>query len=364
MTGGGVRAALAAPALAVALAAALPATAQEAPELRPLRVAIVAAPPFVMPAAEGGWQGVSLEVWDAVARAGGWSYTVSPADIEGALDGLAAGTLDAAIGAIGITAERERRVDFSHPYFLTSLAVATPERAGTDLVAIRGVIASREFLAAVGTMAVLVFGFGLMVWAAERRANPDAFGNVRRGGVLGAFWWALVTMTTVGYGDKVPITPLGRILASVWMFVAMVLVALITGHIAASLTSERLATPATALGELRQLRVGVLEASAAGETLARMGVRPTGYAGIEAAFAALAAGEIEAILADAASLDWARGSGPPVRIRRLAFEPAGIAVALPPGSALREPLNRALLDLLESRAWIGILERYGVGTLD
>jgi ABC-type amino acid transport substrate-binding protein len=144
------------------------------------------------------------------------------------------------------------------------------------------------------------------------------------------------------------------------MFVAMVLVALITGHVAASLTSDRLATPATALSELRQLRVGVLEASAAGETLTRMGVRPTAYPGIEAAFAALDAGEIDGVLADAAFLEWARSGGPALSIRSLAFEPAGIAVALPPGSAMREPLNRALLDLLESARWIEILERYGV----
>jgi ABC-type amino acid transport substrate-binding protein len=362
MTGAGAQAGLAAAALALALPCA--AVGQEAPELRPLRVAVVEAPPFVMPAPNGGWQGVSLDVWDAVARTAGWSYVVSAADVEGALNGLEAGTIDVAIGAIGITADRERRVDFSHPYFLSSLAVATPESSGTDLASIRGVILSRAFLAAVGTMAVLVFAFGILVWAAERRANPRAFGPVRRGGILGAFWWALVTMTTVGYGDKVPVTPLGRILASVWMFVAMVLVALITGHVAASLTSERLATPATALSELRQLRVGVLEASAAGETLTRMGVRPTAYPGIEAAFAALDAGEIDGVLADAAFLEWARGSGPALSIRPLAFEPAGIGIALPPGSAMREPLNRALLDLVESGRWIEILQRYGVGTVD
>ena len=82
----GAQAGLVAAALALALARA--AVGQEAPELRPLRVAIVAAPPFVIPAAAEGWQGVSLDLWDALARAEGWTYSVLPADIEAALDAL------------------------------------------------------------------------------------------------------------------------------------------------------------------------------------------------------------------------------------------------------------------------------------
>ncbi|RHY32210.1 hypothetical protein DYB32_002762 [Aphanomyces invadans] len=40
------------------------------------------------------------------------------------------------------------------------------------------------------------------------------------------FWWALVSMTTVGYGDEVPVTPLGKLIASVAMFVGMLILSL------------------------------------------------------------------------------------------------------------------------------------------
>ncbi len=51
-----------------------------------------------------------------------------------------------------------------------------------------------------------------------------------------ALWFAAVTMTTVGYGDKTPQTPLGRFLAFLWMFFGILLVSAFTGAFASSLT--------------------------------------------------------------------------------------------------------------------------------
>jgi voltage-gated potassium channel len=76
-------------------------------------------------------------------------------------------------------------------------------------------------------MAMLVSG-SLMYWA-EADAQPDKFGSIPR-----ALWWAIVTLTTVGYGDVYPITPFGRILAGCITIVGIALIALPTGIFAAS----------------------------------------------------------------------------------------------------------------------------------
>jgi len=57
--------------------------------------------------------------------------------------------------------------------------------------------------------------------ALEAEAQPDAFGSIPR-----ALWWAIVTATTVGFGDVTPITPQGKMLASVVALIGIALFAL------------------------------------------------------------------------------------------------------------------------------------------
>ncbi|MEM7047720.1 MAG: ion transporter [Pseudomonadota bacterium] len=78
-------------------------------------------------------------------------------------------------------------------------------------------------------------GFLAMVFAAtglfiiEGRTNPDTFGSIPR-----ALWWALITLTTVGYGDAVPTSTAGRIIAGMTAIAGIALIALITSVIASA----------------------------------------------------------------------------------------------------------------------------------
>ncbi|KAA9022042.1 ion transporter [Niallia endozanthoxylica] len=54
-----------------------------------------------------------------------------------------------------------------------------------------------------------------------------------------ALWWAIVTMTTVGYGDLYPETTVGRIIASVLMLTGIGIIGLITGTVASIFTSNK-----------------------------------------------------------------------------------------------------------------------------
>lgn len=69
------------------------------------------------------------------------------------------------------------------------------------------------------------------LYLAERHVQPEMFGSIPR-----ALWWAVVTFTTVGYGDVVPQTLLGRIFAGVFAIAGLALVAMLTGVFASALT--------------------------------------------------------------------------------------------------------------------------------
>ncbi len=75
---------------------------------------------------------------------------------------------------------------------------------------------------------LLLFG-ATALYMAEGALQPDEFGSIPR-----ALWWSVITLTTVGYGDAAPITPLGKLFASMVALSGIALVAMPTGIIAAA----------------------------------------------------------------------------------------------------------------------------------
>jgi len=83
-------------------------------------------------------------------------------------------------------------------------------------------------LAAGLSVVMIVIAATLLYWA-EGEVQPDKFGSIPR-----SLWWAAVTLTTVGYGDATPVTPLGKFFSAVVAFAGVMLIALLTGILAAS----------------------------------------------------------------------------------------------------------------------------------
>ena len=87
--------------------------------------------------------------------------------------------------------------------------------------------------------AVVIIMFGLLMLSAsvmtiiEGAAQPEAFGSIPA-----AMWWALATLSTVGYGDVVPITALGRIFGGLVTLLGVAMYALPIAIIAAGFTNE------------------------------------------------------------------------------------------------------------------------------
>ncbi|WP_414473804.1 cyclic nucleotide-gated ion channel [Microvirga sp. M2] len=96
------------------------------------------------------------------------------------------------------------------------------------------VYAERRALIACG---VILMGAMLLAASAinlvERDVQPDKFGTIPE-----AMYWAIVTLTTVGYGDVVPVTALGRVIAALTAVAGLVMLALPVGIIASAFSRE------------------------------------------------------------------------------------------------------------------------------
>jgi voltage-gated potassium channel len=79
---------------------------------------------------------------------------------------------------------------------------------------------------------VLLFG-SVALHVLERNAQPALFGSLPS-----TLWWAVVTLTTVGYGDVVPVTPIGRVVAALVMICGLGVFGLWTGILATGFAAE------------------------------------------------------------------------------------------------------------------------------
>lgn len=75
--------------------------------------------------------------------------------------------------------------------------------------------------------------FATLLFAAERTVQPDKFGTIPQ-----AMWWAIVTLGTVGYGDVVPVTPVGKIITVFAIIVGFAMVALPVAIVSRAFTDE------------------------------------------------------------------------------------------------------------------------------
>lgn len=335
------------------------ATAQ-APADKILRIGTKSVPPFAIKRPDGTWHGISIALWRRIATELGLRYEFIEHDLQGLLDGAADGSLDASVAALTITAERETRMDFTYPYHVTGLGIAVPTTGGGSWHNILGGILSRGMLKVFGLLVLLLLVVGVLVWLCERRRNPGQFGSQGGQGVGVGFWWAAVTMTTVGYGDKAPVTFGGRFIALIWMFASVFLLSTLTAAITTALTVSELGTNVAGPDDLPRVRIGTVQSTTSETYLRKRRLVHQPYTHPLDGLQAVVNGDIDAMVYDAPSLLYLtltefRGE---VKVLPAIFKRQNYGIAMPTGSTLRENVNRSLLHIIEQAEWEDILYQY------
>ncbi len=326
----------------------------------PIRVAIKEAPPFVVKTADGNWSGPAVELWQHAAGVMNRPFEYREKDLAGLLTAVESGEVDIAVGALSVTTARERRFDFTHPFHTTGFGIATLQLDSGGWLAVLKKLVSGPFLTAAGGLLLILLLTGLIVFLLERRKNPEQFGGNWVQGLGSGLWWSAVTMTTVGYGDKAPVTPAGRFVALLWMFIAIITISGFTASIASSLTVERLTTIQSA-EDLKSARVGTVASSSSEEYLRDERIAPRAYANLPEALEKLASGELDAVVYDLPLLAYHLAQQP--QWSEIAVLPESLTVqhyafAVPSGSTLREPLNQIIPEHIGTDAWRQKVQAY------
>ncbi len=236
-----------------------------------LRVGITGEPPAVILSEDASnprkrLTGISIELWDELATALNLNYELIYNDsVTQTLEKLANQEIDIAIGGITVTEKNIPRFDFTQPVHEDNISILVPLQSPTLWTIIQPFF-GWAFLSSIILIGLCLFIVGNLLWLAEHRHNSEQFPKNYVKGVREGVWCALTTFSTVGYGDRYPVTNFGRIIAGSWMLISLAAVTTLTAGIATTLALAFSAQPSQNLqspSDLKGVRLVTISGSKA-----------------------------------------------------------------------------------------------------
>ncbi|XP_032227082.2 uncharacterized protein LOC116610353 [Nematostella vectensis] len=143
----------------------------------------------------------------------------------------------------------------------------------------------------IGLTLILTGIAGICIWLLDRNSNPIDFPASFIRGSWQGFWWAFVTMTTVGYGDLAPKSLFARLFSILWMLLGLVAFSVLTANFTSSLSHE-IDTDLSLLNK----KVAVLRNSLEREAAVQNGAQYHEFDSIQKMMDAVLSGELEGML--------------------------------------------------------------------
>ncbi len=308
--------------------------------------------------------GVSADLWRNIADSLDIQYTyVRFANYIDLMTALKKGKIEITINPVTLTDTRLENFRLSIPFYTSRLALAERPSGDIPLITVFLSLFNWRTLQLVVLLCSVVLIFAILIWLAERRKNSKEF-RKNHMGVTDGIWWAFVTMTTVGYGDKIPRTKLGRILTLVWMFYAIALLFAFTAEISSELTVTKLQGDIDTVDELRKIKVGTLEQTGFASFCRINRIQYTPFTDLAGGLNAIKDRKIEGFVGDIATLEYAFEK---YKLGRdLTIIPTSLNEQYFCFAANRDYLyiideiNPVLFNVTESAEWVEILYKNGI----
>jgi len=307
----------------------------------------------------GAKTGYSIELWDLIARElkldSNFSVVPSANRMVATVKNKQA---DIAVGALSITSDREKSIDFSQPFFESGLQVLIIKKPAGTAAVLGSMVANIftwQLAAGLGVALTVMFAISHLVWKYEHPVNEEMWPKPYRSGIGESFWWTISIFLVGGADNKGPIGTGGRIVATVWMFASVVAVSLLTASLSAALTVNALPGEINGPDDLYGKSVATIEGSTAeswlngalsgsGETI-KVQVFPD----VPSCLMALQKGKVKAVVYDAPILHYYVNKLGPDKYETVGnlFQKNNYGFGLQNNSTLREPINQAMLRLNE-----------------
>ena len=167
-------------------------------------------------------------------------------------------------------------------------------------------------------------------------------------------------MTTVGYGDKSPVTRTGRFIGLIWMFLAIIMISGLTASIATSLTVHRIEEHITSVHSLEHFTVAALASSSDAELLRTYNIPFSEVHTVEEGLYAVVEKQVDLFLHDRPILQYHINQNDAFSGLRLIDKNIKMdyySFAFPKGSPLVSELDPYILATLKSPEWNAVMQK-------
>lgn len=273
-------------------------------------------PPFAMKAGDGIWYGISIDLWREIAKELQLEFKWQELDLQGLLKGVSSGSIDVVVGALTITAPREAKMDFTHPFYRTGLSIAVPAPGNNRFLTVATLLALTFF--------AIAFVMWFRDWIRHRRAARAAR-EIRTG---------------------------------LWLVALVVVISSLIAHIITviNLNAKQINGPR----DLKHVAVATVPSSTSESYLRDHNIQYREYPGLIAGLRAVTDADVDAMLYDTALLRYLAKTQfeGEIKILPMTFEQQEYGLALPSGSPLRESVNQHLIAIVQRPEWGTLVDRY------
>ncbi len=320
-------------------------------------------PPFIFKNKKGNYEGISVALWEDIAQNLDQPFVYKEfSDDIGIIRALDYEELDLSINPLLNSPVRMAKFNVTQPFYVSKLGVAITSSSQSQFQIFISNFFSRAFLNVILLLLLILLSFGTLLWLLERKHNKYQF---RPGvkGLLDGLWWAAVTMTTVGYGDKAPKTHAGKTLAIIWMFTAVIIISSFTATIATTLTVNTLAADIKGIADLATVdKIGIVGASDSEDYLFEhnMSVHEI-YRTPDQGLRALARGEIDCLVHDRIQMEYLIRSNKletKINLLPFGFDNRYRSFMMPKSQAIFYDLNLKLIEIIQEPTWEEVLSNY------
>ena len=271
----------------------------------PFRVGVFDMPPFAFRSGGGQWSGLAVTLFEHIAKSSGLRYSFTEFEnMDEAINAIENHTIDLAAIAIDPTPEFELTMNFTNAFEQSGTSIAITKHTHLPLLYLIESIWQSIIPRFVAVVLFFIIIFGSIVGLVERRKNTGQFGGGFWSTIGEGVWWSSATISTVGYGDRVPTTKRGRFVGSLWMFIAFAFTSILAGLLSSVLTVSRINSQIHTSTDLMRVKCGAVLNSAAFVDGKNMKFDMVPYTTLDDALRALDSGQIGAVLGESVRLRW------------------------------------------------------------